>query len=62
MIEVIGHRGAAGIEPENTLRSIKKAIDLGVDRIEMISEFSDSACCSKLLRWLFKDDIMLASL
>lgn len=35
MIEVIGHRGAAGIEPENTLRSIKKAIDLGVDRIEI---------------------------
>ena len=35
MIEVIGHRGAAGIEPENTLRSMKKAIDLGVDRIEI---------------------------
>lgn len=32
---VIGHRGAAGLEPENTLRSIRKAMDLGVDRVEV---------------------------
>ena len=31
----IGHRGAAGYEPENTLRSFKKAIELGVDMIEL---------------------------
>ncbi|MFA6466811.1 MAG: glycerophosphodiester phosphodiesterase family protein [Patescibacteria group bacterium] len=31
----IGHRGAMGYEPENTLRSFKKAIDLGVDMIEL---------------------------
>ena len=31
---IIGHRGAAGYEPENTLRSFQKAIDLGVDMIE----------------------------
>lgn len=31
----IGHRGAAGYEPENTLRSFKKAIKLGVDMIEL---------------------------
>ena len=30
----IGHRGAAGLEPENTIRSFKKALDLGVDAIE----------------------------
>ena len=35
MIEVTGHRGAAGLEPENTLRSIRKAIELGVDRVEI---------------------------
>jgi len=35
MIEVTGHRGAAGLEPENTLRSIRKAIDLGVDSVEI---------------------------
>ena len=35
MIKVTGHRGAAGLEPENTLRSIRKAIDLGVDRVEV---------------------------
>lgn len=31
---IIGHRGAAGYEPENTLLSFRKAIDLGVDWIE----------------------------
>lgn len=31
----IGHRGAAGHEPENTLRSFQKAIDLGMDMIEL---------------------------
>jgi len=34
MIEVIGHRGAAGLEPENTLRSVRRAVELGVDRVE----------------------------
>ena len=32
---ITGHRGAAKLEPENTLRSIQKAIDLGVDQIEI---------------------------
>ena len=31
----IGHRGAMGYEPENTLLSIKKALELGVDAIEI---------------------------
>ncbi len=31
---IIGHRGAAGYEPENTLLSFRKAIDIGVDWIE----------------------------
>jgi len=31
----IGHRGACGYEPENTLRSFKKALALGVDMIEL---------------------------
>lgn len=31
----IGHRGACGYEPENTLRSFEKAIELGVDMIEL---------------------------
>lgn len=34
MIKVLGHRGCAGLEPENTLLAFKKAIDLGVDLIE----------------------------
>jgi glycerophosphoryl diester phosphodiesterase len=31
----VGHRGARGYEPENTLRSFKKAIALGADMIEL---------------------------
>ena len=30
-----GHRGAAGHEPENTLRSVRKALELGADGIEV---------------------------
>ena len=32
---IIGHRGAAGLEPENTLRSFARALDIGVDAIEL---------------------------
>ncbi|HEY4476008.1 MAG TPA: glycerophosphodiester phosphodiesterase family protein [Candidatus Paceibacterota bacterium] len=31
----IGHRGACGYEPENTLRSFRKALELGVDMVEL---------------------------
>lgn len=30
----VGHRGAAGLEPENTLRGFRRAIELGVDFVE----------------------------
>jgi len=32
---ITGHRGAAGLAPENTLSSVKKALELKVDRIEV---------------------------
>ncbi|MEM3426627.1 MAG: glycerophosphodiester phosphodiesterase family protein, partial [Thermoproteota archaeon] len=31
----IGHRGARFYEPENTLRSFRKALELGVDAVEL---------------------------
>lgn len=34
MVLRIGHRGAAGYEPENTLRSFGRALGIGVDMIE----------------------------
>lgn len=34
-MKIIGHRGAAGLAAENTLRSIKAAQDAGVDAIEL---------------------------
>jgi glycerophosphoryl diester phosphodiesterase len=38
----IGHRGAAAIEPENTLRSFERAIALGVDFVEFdVLDLSD---------------------
>jgi len=35
MLLKIGHRGARAYEPENTLRSFQKAIELGVDAVEL---------------------------
>jgi len=34
MVQIIGHRGARGIEPENTIRSYQEGLELGVDYIE----------------------------
>jgi glycerophosphoryl diester phosphodiesterase len=34
-IRVIGHRGAAGVAPENTLASMRHALEVGVDAIEV---------------------------
>lgn len=32
---VIGHRGAAGLAPENTLAAFAASLDLGVDALEL---------------------------
>lgn len=32
---IIGHRGASGTEPENTIRSFQKAVEVGADMVEM---------------------------
>ena len=34
-ITVIGHRGAMGYAPENTMASFQKASELGVDAVEL---------------------------
>ena len=34
-MDIIGHRGAAGLAPENSIEAIRKAIELNVDMIEI---------------------------
>lgn len=34
-MKIIGHRGAAGLSPENTLPSFQRALELGVDGVEL---------------------------
>ena len=34
MVYVVGHRGAAGVMPENTIKGFRYAIELGVDYVE----------------------------
>ncbi|MDY6765132.1 MAG: glycerophosphodiester phosphodiesterase family protein, partial [Halobacteria archaeon] len=42
MVKIVGHRGAAGLSPENTLPSFKTAVALGVDAVECdVRESSD---------------------
>ena len=36
-----GHRGAGGHEPENTVRSVCRALDLGADGVEVDVHFAD---------------------
>ncbi len=33
-LKIIGHRGARGLAPENTIEGLKKALELGIDMIE----------------------------
>ena len=37
---VIGHRGAAGLAPENTLAAFSKALEMGVDGVELDVQLS----------------------
>jgi glycerophosphoryl diester phosphodiesterase len=34
-IDIIGHRGAAGLVPENTISAFQRACEIGVDAIEL---------------------------
>ena len=40
MVNILGHRGAMAYEPENTLRSIRRALDMGVDAVEVDIQLS----------------------
>ncbi len=51
MLYIIGHRGAMGHAPENTIKSFNKALELGVDMIEL-----DVTCCKSGEVVVFHDD------
>ena len=34
-MKIVGHRGARGLSPENTIASLEKAIEHGVDMVEV---------------------------
>lgn len=34
-MEFIAHRGASYFEPENTLKAVKRALEMGADRVEV---------------------------
>jgi len=40
MVNIIGHRGAPAYEPENTLRSIRRALEMGVAAVEVDVQLS----------------------
>jgi len=40
---IIGHRGAAGLAPENTVKSVRKAVSCSVDMIEIDVYLSDGS-------------------
>ena len=39
-MEIIGHRGAAGLAPENTLNSLREAVRLGAGWLEFDVRFT----------------------
>ena len=49
---IFGHRGAAGLAPENTLPSIERALALGVDGIEIDVQWAHGEL------WLLHDDTL----
>lgn len=40
MVDIVGHRGAAGLAPENTLLAFNKAIEVGCTRVELDARLS----------------------
>lgn len=65
-MKIIGHRGACGYLPENTIASIEKAIELGVDIVEIdVSATKDGGlvlCHDRFLKRLSGMDLALKEL
>lgn len=44
MVKIMGHRGAPAYEPENTLRSIRRALKMGVAAVEVDVQLTRDGC------------------
>ena len=53
-MQIFAHRGASGIEPENTLRAIQLALDSNVDGIEIDIHEADGRLWVIHDRWLHR--------
>ena len=42
-MQIIAHRGASGLAPENTLKAMAKALELGASAIEIDVQAADGA-------------------
>ena len=51
---LIGHKGAAALEPENTLGSLSRAVELGCDLVEFDVLSLDGRSCSGIRRRSFR--------
>jgi glycerophosphoryl diester phosphodiesterase len=54
---VIGHRGAAGLAPENTLAAFSKALEIGVDGVELDVQLSADGIAVVYHDFLLNPDI-----
>ncbi|MGL5775977.1 MAG: glycerophosphodiester phosphodiesterase, partial [Aeromonas veronii] len=48
-MQIIAHRGASGLAPENTLKAMAKALELGASAIEIDVQAADGEL------WVFHD-------
>ena len=49
IMQIIAHRGASGLAPENTLKAMSLALDLGAKAIELDVQWADGEL------WVFHD-------
>ena len=47
LVRLIGHRGARGLMPENTIEGFEFTLDMGVTALEFVANGTVAAACYK---------------